>query len=98
MRHRHCASSSPCANPSDLFTGCLCPQSIWPNLTFCYSFNACRVLAAMTAFAWLGWLTICGLLVLGLVAVFGKQRGSDLSSNDDMVQWARGVPSGAPQA
>ena len=52
----------------------------------------------MTAFAWLGWLTICALLVLGFIAVFGKQRGSDLSSNDDMVQWARGVPAGAPQA
>ncbi|EPS99716.1 hypothetical protein FOMPIDRAFT_1030749 [Fomitopsis schrenkii] len=77
--------------------GCGIATSIWPNLTFCYNFTACRVLAAMTAFAWLGWLTICALLVLGFIAVFSKNRESDLSSNDDMVQWARSVPAGAPQ-
>ncbi|KAI0734870.1 hypothetical protein C8Q72DRAFT_330072 [Fomitopsis betulina] len=77
--------------------GCGIATSTWPDLTFCYSFDACRVLAAMTAFAWLGWLTICALLVLGFIAVFGKKRESDLSSSDDMVQWARRVPAGAPQ-
>lgn len=48
--------------------------SIWPNLSFCYNFAACRVLAAMTAFAWLGWLTVCGLLVISLFPFFQKDR------------------------
>ncbi|KZT66973.1 hypothetical protein DAEQUDRAFT_813129 [Daedalea quercina L-15889] len=72
--------------------GCGIATSIWPNLSFCYNFEACRVLAAMTAFAWLGWLTICALLVLGFIAVFSKRRDSDLATNDDMVQWARRMP------
>jgi len=75
--------------------GCGIATSIWPNLAFCYNFEACRVLAAMTAFAWLGWLTICVLLVLSFISVFSKTRDSDLASSDDMVQWARGVPVGA---
>ncbi|KAH9843629.1 uncharacterized protein C8Q71DRAFT_864417 [Rhodofomes roseus] len=75
--------------------GCGIATSIWPNLTFCYNFTTCRVLAAMTAFAWLGWLTICALLVVGFFSVFVKQRDSDLGSSDGMVEWARGVPAGS---
>ncbi|KIM29431.1 hypothetical protein M408DRAFT_67817 [Serendipita vermifera MAFF 305830] len=36
--------------------------TIWPNLNFCVRFSTCRVLQAMMAWAWLGWITISFLL------------------------------------
>ncbi|KAL5519862.1 hypothetical protein ACEPAG_1522 [Sanghuangporus baumii] len=36
---------------------------IWPNLpSFCPQFEACRVLTAMLAFAWMGWIVLTFLL------------------------------------
>ncbi|KAH9476512.1 hypothetical protein JR316_0010424 [Psilocybe cubensis] len=39
----------------------------WGNLSFCQQFEACRVLSALVAFAWLGWITITVLLGLSLL-------------------------------
>ncbi|KAI0922256.1 hypothetical protein AcW2_006999 [Taiwanofungus camphoratus] len=59
--------------------------SIWPNLSFCYQFEACRVLSAMMAFAWLGWITICGLLVVSGIIFLKKRRAHQVPV---MVEWA----------
>jgi len=40
----------------------------WGNLSWCQQFEACRVLSALVAFAWLGWLSITA--VLGLTLLF----------------------------
>jgi len=63
--------------------------NIWPNLSFCYGFEACRILAAMTAFAWLGWLTICALLIIS-VFPFAKKKRVPIGSN--MIQWVETRP------
>ncbi|PPQ91093.1 hypothetical protein CVT25_013131 [Psilocybe cyanescens] len=39
----------------------------WGNLSWCQHFETCRVLSALVAFAWLGWLTITVLLGLSLL-------------------------------
>jgi len=53
--------------------GAAAATNVWPDLSFCVSFNACRVLQTMMAFAWLGWMTITILLVGGIVfAVVNK--------------------------
>ncbi|KAF9484749.1 hypothetical protein BDN70DRAFT_849011 [Pholiota conissans] len=41
--------------------------SPWGNLGFCQQFEACRVLSALVAFAWLGWFTITALLAFSLL-------------------------------
>ncbi|EJC97817.1 uncharacterized protein FOMMEDRAFT_143374 [Fomitiporia mediterranea MF3/22] len=41
---------------------------IWPNLpAFCSQFQACRVLTAMLAFAWMGWIMLCLLMLTTLL-------------------------------
>lgn len=45
----------------------LSPQHPWGALGFCQQFNACRVLSALVAFAWLGWLTLTLLLAFSLL-------------------------------
>ncbi|PCH41770.1 hypothetical protein WOLCODRAFT_101178 [Wolfiporia cocos MD-104 SS10] len=67
-------------------------SSIWPSLSFCYNFAACRVLAAMTAFAWLGWLAICGLLVVGMFPFFQKKRDIGATNEVDWVIPTRTAP------
>ncbi|TDL14260.1 hypothetical protein BD410DRAFT_734356 [Rickenella mellea] len=48
--------------------GAAVATSIWPNLPHvCPQFQACRILTAMVAFAWLGWITIFALLVVTLM-------------------------------
>ncbi|KZT13284.1 uncharacterized protein LAESUDRAFT_719641 [Laetiporus sulphureus 93-53] len=65
--------------------------SIWPNLSWCYQYSACRVLSAMTAFAWLGWLALCGLLVVGMFAVLQKRRAPQFTV--EIVQSTAQTPS-----
>ena len=62
-----------------------CPQSIWPNLAFCAQFAACRVLTAMMAFAWLGWIVLVGLIILAILAAVSKVRPARAPM---MVEWA----------
>lgn len=48
--------------------GAAVATSIWPNLpSICSQFQACRLLDAMLAFAWLGWLTLTALVVATLL-------------------------------
>ncbi|CAG7848856.1 SubName: Full=Uncharacterized protein {ECO:0000313/EMBL:CCA74990.1} [Serendipita indica DSM 11827] len=37
--------------------------SIWPDLNFCVQYSPCRVLQAMIAWAWLGWIVITFILL-----------------------------------
>ncbi|KIM37779.1 hypothetical protein M413DRAFT_448292 [Hebeloma cylindrosporum] len=39
----------------------------WGNLSWCQHFEACRVLSALVAFAWLGWVTLTAILALCLL-------------------------------
>ncbi|RDX48450.1 hypothetical protein OH76DRAFT_1404711 [Lentinus brumalis] len=67
--------------------GCCVSTSIWPNLTFCMQYAPCRILTAMMAFAWLGWTTLVGLIVIAILNVVHKARPSRAPI---MVEWAAG--------
>lgn len=63
---------------------CLLPQNIWPDLSWCLHFAACRVLTGMIAFAWLGWIVISGILGILIAQALKKARPSP----PIMVEWA----------
>ncbi|KAF9450764.1 hypothetical protein P691DRAFT_725466 [Macrolepiota fuliginosa MF-IS2] len=44
--------------------GAAVASSIWGDLSFCQQLSQCRLLTAMLAFAWLGWITLTALLVV----------------------------------
>ncbi|PFH49296.1 hypothetical protein AMATHDRAFT_147990, partial [Amanita thiersii Skay4041] len=44
-------------------------SAIWGTLSFCQKYEPCRVLSALMAFAWLGWLTLTGIVVLVMLYV-----------------------------
>ncbi|KAG8786368.1 hypothetical protein FRC16_001743 [Serendipita sp. 398] len=44
--------------------------TIWPDLNFCVQFSPCRVLQAMMAWAWLGWVTITFILLTSIFFSF----------------------------
>jgi len=39
----------------------------WGSLSLCQQLEACRVLSALVAFSWLGWLTLSAILALSLL-------------------------------
>ncbi|TEB06453.1 hypothetical protein FA13DRAFT_1742944 [Coprinellus micaceus] len=41
--------------------------STWVNIAWCQHINACRVLSALLAFAWLGWIALTALLAICLL-------------------------------
>lgn len=45
-------------------------QTSWGNLGWCHEFSPCRVLTALVAFAWIGWIVLLSLLGLALVHTF----------------------------
>ena len=51
-------------------------QAIWGDLSWCSQFQACRILSAMMAFAWLGWLCIFGLQLLIFIAWFKARKAA----------------------
>ncbi|KAJ3538819.1 hypothetical protein NM688_g6464 [Phlebia brevispora] len=55
--------------------GCGDSSAIWGNLSWCSEFQPCRILSAMIAFAWLGWVCILGLQLLYLIAWVQARRG-----------------------
>jgi len=77
-----------------LLIGAGIATSIWPNLNFCHVFQACRILTAMVAFAWITWITVMFLLFSSVVYamryrawtehVHGRHwhRGSDYTVKD----------------
>jgi len=48
-------------------------SSMWGNLMWCQEFNACRVLSALVAFCWLGWIVITAILVVSLLFSFANK-------------------------
>ncbi|TFK37283.1 hypothetical protein BDQ12DRAFT_653179 [Crucibulum laeve] len=42
--------------------------SIWGDLSFCQEFRACRILTALVAFCWLGWIILT--IILGVTLLF----------------------------
>ncbi|KAF8060189.1 hypothetical protein FPV67DRAFT_1564444 [Lyophyllum atratum] len=53
--------------------GAAISSSIWGNLSWCHQFEACRVLSALLAFAWLGWIVITMILVVSLLFSFANK-------------------------
>ncbi|KAK7032811.1 hypothetical protein R3P38DRAFT_3312935 [Favolaschia claudopus] len=50
--------------------GAAIATSIWGNLHFCHQFQACRILTAMLAFAWISWIVLfCSLIASVFVAI-----------------------------
>ena len=54
-------------------------QSMWGNLEFCQTFGACRLLTALLAFSWLGWLVLSLLLGFSLLFSFANKGFMDPS-------------------
>jgi len=48
-------------------------SSMWGNLSYCFQYGACRLLAALVSFSWLGWLTITIILVVNLLFSFANK-------------------------
>ena len=70
-------------------------QSIWPNLpSLCPQFEACRVLAAMVAFAWLGWIVVFALMVTTLMYATANSSWSEPAHG----HWVREDPNRASVA
>ncbi|KAF8597111.1 hypothetical protein BDV93DRAFT_527675 [Ceratobasidium sp. AG-I] len=56
--------------------GAAAAVTVWPDLSFCVSFAACRLLQALMGFAWLGWIALTMLLLIGLGLVLrGEEDG-----------------------
>ncbi|KAI0338668.1 hypothetical protein BDW22DRAFT_1362759 [Trametopsis cervina] len=47
--------------------GAAISTSIWGDLSWCHQFQACRLLTAMVAFAWMGFILIFTLLLISLM-------------------------------
>lgn len=55
-------------------SGAAVATSIWGNLSFCQQFEACRVLSAMLAFTWLGWIVLS--FIIGINLMFSVANGA----------------------
>ncbi|KAJ8085527.1 hypothetical protein PM082_004345 [Marasmius tenuissimus] len=44
--------------------GAAAASSIWGGLEWCQQFEPCRVLSALLAFAWLGWITLTAIIAV----------------------------------
>ena len=53
------------------------PQSMWGNIEWCQTMEACRVLSALLAFSWLGWLVLSLLLGFSLLFSFANKGFMD---------------------
>ncbi len=52
-------------------------QTFWGNLGWCHEYSPCRVLTALVAFAWIGWVVLLSLLGLALVHTFVNRAWTD---------------------
>src|SRR5215471_18895865 len=52
-------------------------QHLWGNLSFCQRYKACRILTALVAFAWLGWIVIVILIGVSLTFAIANTAWSD---------------------
>jgi len=47
--------------------GAAVASSFWGNLGWCQQFEACRLLTALVAFSWLGWLVLTAIIGISLM-------------------------------
>ena len=52
-------------------------QSMWGNIELCQTLEACRILSALLAFSWLGWLVLSLLLGFSLLFSFANKGFMD---------------------
>ncbi|KAJ3730533.1 hypothetical protein C8R42DRAFT_10086 [Lentinula raphanica] len=49
-------------------------SSLWGDLSFCQQFSACRILSALEAFAWFGWITLTGMIAFSTFIVLQSRK------------------------
>ncbi|KAN0103853.1 hypothetical protein V8E52_011573 [Russula decolorans] len=59
------------------FVGTAIATTFWGNLGWCHQYSPCRVLTALVAFAWIGWVVLLLLLGLALVHTFVNRAWTD---------------------
>ncbi|KIJ28904.1 hypothetical protein M422DRAFT_269784 [Sphaerobolus stellatus SS14] len=52
--------------------GAAVATTLWGDLSFCWQFEACRLLTALVAFSWIGWITITVLWVTTFIFAFTR--------------------------
>ncbi|KAA1466973.1 hypothetical protein DENSPDRAFT_812369 [Dentipellis sp. KUC8613] len=57
--------------------GAAIATSFWGNLHWCHQYMQCRLLTALVAFAWLGWILIFALFLTSLLHSFANSAFSD---------------------
>jgi hypothetical protein len=76
IRHTH-KQEQHTSNPPDV-------NVQWGNLSSCWKYGTCRVLTALVAFTWLGWLLVLALLVISLLyAIAHKGFGEPMHGRWD---------------
>ncbi|KAG1809090.1 uncharacterized protein BJ212DRAFT_1448841 [Suillus subaureus] len=49
----------------------------WGNLSSCWTYSTCRILTALLAFAWLGWILVLALFVMSLLFAIANKAFHD---------------------
>jgi hypothetical protein len=52
-------------------------QTFWGNLGWCHEYSPCRLLSALVAFAWIGWIPLLALLGITLAHTFVNRAWTD---------------------
>lgn len=60
--------------------------NFWGDLSFCWQFEACRLLTALVAFVWITWITISVIWISSIV--FAATRGRDALLRHSHGRWA----------
>ncbi|KAH9943628.1 hypothetical protein B0H21DRAFT_695466, partial [Amylocystis lapponica] len=64
--------------------GAAIATTYWGNLNWCWAYAPCRLLTALVAFAWMGWIVLLALLVISaLFAVANSAFGDPLHGRYD---------------
>ncbi|PAV17086.1 hypothetical protein PNOK_0715000 [Pyrrhoderma noxium] len=72
--------------------GAAISTNIWPNLpAFCSQFQACRILTAMLAFAWMGWIMLTTLIFVTVLYASANGAWHEPAHG----YWIRELPSNA---
>jgi len=53
--------------------GAAIATTLWGDLSFCWQYEACRLLTALVAFAWIGWITISVLYINTFIFAFTRK-------------------------
>ncbi|KAF9007217.1 hypothetical protein BDQ17DRAFT_1238185 [Cyathus striatus] len=53
--------------------GAAVATSIWGDLSFCQQFRACRLLTALVAFSWMGWIILTTILAISILFSFANR-------------------------